>query len=116
MPIGHRFEPTRRLVDNWRDLRELIWRQSQFRTPSFAHAMRKCSRMRRTEKKMACVRTPDKSAGHSTGNKDEEKSGGQSPFQCGVHCRKAPVLPPAEKPGGPTLARRHHPAATLLRP
>lgn len=83
---SHLLELRGRSVEDWRDFRYLFRGQVEFSLQPVAHSLTDVAAMMKLEDKMPHVRRAHESASQSTGEKNQEETSDQLPFQGAIHC------------------------------
>ena len=77
------------LVDNWRNLGDLVRCQIQLRAEPFLHAPADQFRAMKRKELMLRIQSSQERATNSPGDKHEDKSGNEFPLQRAVHLRNS---------------------------
>jgi hypothetical protein len=85
---SHLLELRGRSIEHRRDFRYLFRSQSEFSRERLAHSLTDVSAMMKLEK-MPRVRCAHESARQTTGDKNQEETSDQFPFQRAIHCKSS---------------------------
>ena len=78
-----------RLVDDWRNFGDLFRRQIELGAGPFLHVRADLFGMMKSKEEMAGIQSSKERATDPPGDKHEDESRNQFPFQCLVHCENS---------------------------
>jgi hypothetical protein len=86
---SHLLELRGRSIDDRRYLGHLFWGQIEFSPQPLAHSLADVAAMMKLEETMPRVRCAHKNTRQSAGEKNQEETSDQLPFQCAIHCKNS---------------------------
>lgn len=78
-----------RVINNWRNFADLLWRQAELRAKALLHPVANSSRTVALKEKMPVVPSSECSTGDSTSHEYKNESGNKFPPQRAVHCENS---------------------------